>query len=100
MMIYSFIMNTEKKCTKRSVRLKLNLNKGYVYSGLTFLLYPQIVQNISGKGYNEYLRENFYDKLGAPSLTFNPWQKYPLSQIVPTEYDSLIPQNDGSRLCP
>jgi CubicO group peptidase (beta-lactamase class C family) len=31
-----------------------------------------------------------YHRLGAWDLVFNPWRDYPLSRIVPTEYDSLF----------
>ena len=79
-----------EKMFKKVRRTKMNRKQGYVYSGLTFLLYPQIIENLSGQEYKTYLNENFYQKLGAQRLTFNPWKKFPLSEIVPTENDTLF----------
>jgi beta-N-acetylhexosaminidase len=68
----------------------LNEKPGYVYSDLSFILNPLIVQAITGQEYEAYLKETFYKPIGAHSLTFNPLQQFPLSRIVPTEYDSLF----------
>ncbi|MEM6801401.1 MAG: serine hydrolase [Bacteroidota bacterium] len=78
------------KMYKLIQKSELNPKQGYVYSGLSFLLYPQIVQNLSGMSFEALLREKFYKKLGANSLGFNPWQHFPKSEIVPTEYDSTF----------
>lgn len=64
--------------------------QGYKYSGLSFLLYPQIVRTLSGSSFDELLKERFYARLGANRLGFNPWQRFPLTEIVPTEYDSVF----------
>ncbi len=64
--------------------------KKYRYSDLSFYLYPFIVQNITSQNFEPYLYENFYHKLGAYRMVFNPYKYFPLSQIVPTEYDSLF----------
>jgi beta-glucosidase-like glycosyl hydrolase/CubicO group peptidase (beta-lactamase class C family) len=63
---------------------------GYVYSDLHYYLYPEIIKNITGHSFPEYLSKT-YSKLGANSLGFNP--KFPLEKIVPTEYDSLFRKN-------
>ncbi|WP_439883548.1 glycoside hydrolase family 3 N-terminal domain-containing protein [Pontibacter sp. MBLB2868] len=65
----------------------LNEKPGYVYSDLSFILAPLVVQNITGEDFETYLKENFYEPIGASTLTFNPYQHYPLSRIVPTEYE-------------
>ena len=62
----------------------------YVYSDLSFILYPQIVKRLTGKDFEDYLKTTFYRPLGASTLTFKPRRFYPLSRIVPTEYDSLF----------
>ena len=64
--------------------------KKYTYSDLTFIITPQIIENITGQKWTEYVTSNIYNKIGANDLTFNPYLKYPLSRIVPTEYDSLF----------
>lgn len=68
----------------------LNAKKEYVYSDLSFYLYPQIVKRITGQNFEDYLKNTFYKPLGATTLTYNPRRFYPLSRIVPTEYDSLF----------
>lgn len=62
----------------------------YVYSDLSFYLYPQIVKRQTGQEFENYLKTNLYQPLGATTLTYNPRRFYPLSRIVPTEYDSLF----------
>ena len=64
--------------------------KKYVYSDLTFIISPEIIKALTGRKWHEYVTENIYHRLGAFDITFNPWLKYPLSRIVPTEHDSLF----------
>jgi len=79
----------KKKIYKQIRKSKLG-EKKYLYSGLSFLLYPDIVEAITGEDFQDYISKNFYDPLGAYSITYNPLDKFPLDQIVPTEYDSLF----------
>ncbi len=64
--------------------------KKYLYSGLVFYLFPEIIEKLSGQSYTDYLYENFYYPLGATTLTYNPLERFELDRIVPTEYDSLF----------
>lgn len=64
--------------------------KKYVYSDLSYYLYPALVQRQTGKPFETYLKETFYRPIGATNLTFKPLCYYPVGQIVPTEYDSLF----------
>ncbi|GAB2558662.1 glycoside hydrolase family 3 N-terminal domain-containing protein [Spirosoma areae] len=68
----------------------LNEKKEYVYSDLSFILYPQVVKRITGEEFEDYLKTTFYRPLGASTLTFLPRRFYSLNRIVPTEYDSLF----------
>jgi len=77
-----------KKIYKAIKESPLNAEREYVYSGLSFLLYPQIIENLTGQPYEAYVRENFYDPIGAKRLTFNPLNSYSREAVVPTEYDS------------
>ncbi|MEA3450952.1 MAG: serine hydrolase [Bacteroidota bacterium] len=63
--------------------------KKYKYSDLSFYIYPEIVEKISNQSFDFFLNENFYSKLGANTLIFNPLSKYSKKQIVPTEYDKF-----------
>ncbi|MEN8229494.1 MAG: serine hydrolase [Bacteroidota bacterium] len=64
--------------------------KEYLYSGLSFFLYPEMIETLSGERYEDFLSERIYHRLGAWDLVFNPRRFYPLSGIVPTEFDSLF----------
>lgn len=68
----------------------LNVKKEYVYSDLSFYLYPRIVKRLTGQEFEDYLKNTFYRPLGATTLTYRPRRFHPLSRIVPTEYDSLF----------
>ncbi len=69
---------------------KLLPRKKYVYSGLSFMLYPQIITNLTGVNYDDYLKQTFYHPLGAYTVTFNPYKVFPLDRIIPTEVDELF----------
>jgi len=64
--------------------------KKYLYSDLAFIISPDIIEKLTGEKWHDYVTANIYNKLGAGDICFNPWTKYPLSRIVPTEYDSLF----------
>ncbi|MCK3683115.1 glycoside hydrolase family 3 N-terminal domain-containing protein [Maribellus sp. YY47] len=84
-----FLKNKFKNRIYKDIRKsKLNPPGKYVYSGLSFLLIPQITENLSGQSYTEFLDNNFYRSLGASKITYNPLNKFSKDQIVPTEYDS------------
>ncbi|WP_247236160.1 glycoside hydrolase family 3 N-terminal domain-containing protein [Telluribacter sp. SYSU D00476] len=70
----------------------LNPEPGYVYSDFSFYLYPQIVENQTGMEMEEYLKKNYYSKLGASTLTYNPLRYYDINRIVPTERDTFFRQ--------
>ncbi len=63
---------------------------GYKYSGLSFYLYPEIIEKITNQDFETYLKSNVYKPLGASSITYNPLRFYPLSHIVPTEIDTFF----------
>lgn len=68
----------------------ISAKKDYVYSDLSFILYPQIVERMTDDEFEDYLKKNVYEPLGATTLTFNPLRFYPLPRMVPTEYDSVF----------
>ncbi|WP_291727470.1 serine hydrolase domain-containing protein [Bernardetia sp.] len=67
---------------------KLLSEKGYKYSDLGFVLTPEIIENLTEKEFSSFVQDNFYTPLSAPTLTFNPLEKFSRTRIVPTEYDS------------
>jgi beta-N-acetylhexosaminidase len=64
--------------------------KKYTYSDLTFIITPEIIERLTGEKWYDFVSENIYRKIGAYDIVFNPDQKYPLSRLIPTEYDSLF----------
>ncbi|RKD92205.1 glycoside hydrolase family 3 N-terminal domain-containing protein [Mangrovibacterium diazotrophicum] len=85
-----FLKDKFKKTVYRDIRLSsINPPGKYVYSGITFLLIPELTEKLSGKSYVEFLDDNYYKPLGAYHVTYKPLEKYSKDQIIPTEYDSL-----------
>ncbi|CAH1000592.1 Putative D-alanyl-D-alanine carboxypeptidase [Neolewinella maritima] len=63
----------------------------YAYSGLLFYLLPAYVERTTGMDYRQYLRQQFYDPLGATTLGYRPLERgIPLERIVPTEVDTFF----------
>jgi beta-N-acetylhexosaminidase len=67
----------------------LNPTQGYVYSDLSFYLYPDLVRRRTGQPFEEFLEKQVYRPLGS-GLHFRPLHHFAESRIVPTEYDSLF----------
>ncbi len=65
----------------------LNKGDGYKYSDLGFYLFTKIIEIQSGRTINTVADSLLYAPLGAKSLTYNPLEKFPKEQIVPTEND-------------
>jgi len=60
---------------------------GYVYSDLTMYFMQAVIEKIVNQPLDEFVDHNFYAPLGLRTLTFKPFEKIPLSQIAPTEFD-------------
>lgn len=69
---------------------KLQSDKKYLYSDLGFILAPEIIENLTQEKFNDFLQTHFYKSLSAPTLTFNPLEKFSKNRIVPTERDSIF----------
>jgi CubicO group peptidase (beta-lactamase class C family) len=64
--------------------------KKYVYSDLSFIIYPEVISNLTGQNYEDYLKKTFYRPMGATTVTYNPYLQFTLNQIVPTETDNYF----------
>ena len=80
----------QKKIFRAIKKSPLEEKKEYLYSGLLFYLLPTIVEELSGEDYLTYVYQNFYEPLGATTLTYNPTEEFPSDRIVPTENDYLF----------
>lgn len=80
----------KNKVFRKIKRSKVNTEKNYIYSGLASLIYPQLIENITGVSYETYLKNNFYQPIGCNTLGYLPSLKPFKNPIVPTEYDSIF----------
>ncbi|TLP77330.1 serine hydrolase domain-containing protein [Maribacter sp. ACAM166] len=70
-------------------RSEVSPEKKYTYSGLTFLLFPELISQLTGMPYEQYLEEEFYKPLGMKTFGFLPSTKHFPNTIVPTEIDTV-----------
>lgn len=78
------------KMCRQMNRSKVSSEKKYKYSGLTFLIFPELISNLTGMPYADYLQKTFYQPLGTKTLGFLPKNKNLPNAIVPTEMDTLF----------
>jgi len=72
------------------VRSPLLRNRELRYSDVGFYLLGDLVYRLSGKPLDEYVQEYFFRPLELRHTAFRPTERFPLSQIIPTEYDSAF----------
>ncbi len=82
--------NYQRKMLRSIRRSPLRDKTEYLYSGLTFLLYPELVKRTTGIRIDSFLRQEFYDKIGATTTGYRPADRFPLDRIVPTELDTFF----------
>ena len=54
--------------------------KKYVYSDLTFIIAPEIIEKLTGQKWYDFVTDSIYKKIGAYDMGFNPYQRYPIEQ--------------------
>lgn len=79
--------NYSDKIVKEIRKTPLLEKKAYVYSDFFFILSPRVVESMVEEDFEDYLQSNFYQPLGATTITYNPLNKFMLKEIVPTEND-------------
>ena len=79
-----------KKMYRTINRSKVSDEKKYLYSGLTFLIFPELITQLTGEDYETYLQNTFYTSLGISTLGFRPKLKNLSNAVVPTEIDTLF----------
>ena len=79
-----------QKMYRKINRAAPSTEKKYNYSGLAFLLFPSLIEQLTGEDYRSYMRSHFYDPLGADNLGYLPAQRLPGKRVVPTERDTLF----------
>ncbi|QBA65477.1 serine hydrolase domain-containing protein [Muriicola soli] len=85
-----WVRNTfEHKIFREINRSAVDSIKEYSYSGLAFLLFPKLIEKVTGNSYPYLLRKEFTFPLNIPSLGYLPSKKGFPNSIIPTELDSL-----------
>jgi len=88
-----FIHNRFEKKVWRSIgRSSIADTKKYRYSGLAFLIFPKLIEQLTGESYEAYIRKSFYTPIGARTLGYLPKTRGLPNPIVPTEIDTLFRQ--------
>lgn len=71
-------------------RAKVNPKKEYRYSDVGYYFLKEIVESKTKESINVYNDETFYAPMGMHRTTFNPLDKFELSEIIPTEKDMVF----------
>ncbi len=61
----------------------------YRYSDIPFILFPGVVEQVTSRGFEEYVTGEFYRPLGV-GLRYNPYKTVDREKIVPTENDEYF----------
>lgn len=75
---------------KRMLQSPLGKIGTYVYSDNDFIFMGKIVEALSGMPLEEYVKTNFYDKLGLSTTGFKPTNRFSLERIMPTEREKYF----------
>ena len=78
------------KIFKSIEKSKLDKRFKYKYSGLCFFLFPDVISELTGMDYEFYIKQSFFNPLGAQTVTYNPLRFHNKNRIIPTEYDSIF----------
>lgn len=72
------------------VQSKLGERGKYVYSDNDFILLGKVVEQITGMPLDQYVQKTFYNPLGMTTTGFNPWRRFGVERVVPTEEEKYF----------
>ncbi len=78
----------KKKVYKEIRKSPLLPEKKYKYSGLSYIIYPQMLSDLYHSDYPDVLYRDFYEPLGATTTRYTPLKYFSRFRILPTERDS------------
>lgn len=78
----------KKRMYKAIKKSDLRQETVYLYSGLIFLLMPDLISDLTDQPFEQLLYDEIYHPIGAATLRYNPLTYFDHDRIVPTEYDS------------
>ena len=82
--------NYNKEILQQIAASKLGAKKEYKYSDLGFIALKETIEKAYKAPLNDLVSKNFYNKIGATTLTYLPLQKFDVSRILPTEEDNYF----------
>ncbi len=62
----------------------------YIYSDLGFILFAEMIEQVTGEPFDQYLDKTFFKPLGFQTMGFNPLNRFDKKRIVPTENDTIF----------
>lgn len=62
----------------------------YKYSDVGYYFIKKIIEKQSGEAIQDYVENEFYKPMGLSHICYNPAQRFPISQIPPTENDTIF----------
>lgn len=65
-------------------------SKRYKYSDLGYYFVKKIIEKQGGLPMEDFVDQSIYKPLGLQTMTYNPYLKFPLSRIAPTENDKIF----------
>ncbi len=68
----------------------LRPTRDYKYSDMGFYLLRRIIEKVTGEHMEDYVYASFYKPLGLSTTGFLPRNRFPVSRIMPTEYDTIF----------
>ncbi|MCB9016238.1 MAG: serine hydrolase [Lentimicrobiaceae bacterium] len=88
----NFYMNKDFRNTIIDSIIKSPLLKKheYKYSDLGFILLAESFKQITSQDLNVYVQQNFYNRMGLPTMGYLPRERFDLNRIAPTENDTLF----------
>ncbi len=78
----------KNKMFKTIKNSELEPNKEYKYSGLLFLLLPDMITDITKSNFEDLLSVQFFQPMKLSHTGYNPLEWYPKMKIIPTEMDT------------
>jgi CubicO group peptidase (beta-lactamase class C family) len=76
----------------RILRSPVSAQGKYVYSDNDFIFLGKVVEAVTGKNLEDYVRETFYEPLNMVTTSYKARDHYPISTIAPTEKEKLFRQ--------
>ena len=62
----------------------------YVYSDLGFILLKEMIEWHTGRKFDTYVQEEFYQPLGLRTTGYRPLDRFPRERVAPTEEDDYF----------